>query len=163
VSDNPSNPEFRVRDVALPRGLDDGRFESRREIRAKVDRMLRIADKAAADPVAALDENYQQAHELIASEGAQAAVDIHREPAAVRDAYGRTAFGQRALLARRLVEAGVPFITLYEGGWDHHADLFNALKKRLPSFEATVAALVEDLAQRGMLETTLVVVLGEFG
>src|SRR5687767_11339749 len=100
VSDNPSNAEFRVRDVALPRGLDDGRFESRREIRTKVDRMMRIADKAAGDPVAALDEHYQQAHELITSKEAQAAFDIHREPVRVRDAYGRTSFGQRALLAR---------------------------------------------------------------
>lgn len=163
VSDNPSSPDFRVRDVALPRGLDEGRFESRRAIRAQVDRMLRIADKAAGDPVAALDENYQQAHELISSKEAQSAFDIHRESNTVRDAYGRTPFGQRALLARRLVEAGVPFITLYEGGWDHHRDLFSTLKKRLPTFEASVAALIEDLAQRGMLDTTMVIVLGEFG
>jgi uncharacterized protein (DUF1501 family) len=113
--------------------------------------------------VAALDEHYQQGYQLIASKEAQAAFDIHREPDRVRAAYGRTGFGQRALLARRLVEAGVPFITLYEGGWDHHSKLFPTLKSRLPAFEATIAALIEDLAQRGLLETTLVVALGEFG
>ncbi len=163
VSDNPNNAEFRVRDVALPRGLDEGRFEARRAVRAQVDRMLRINDKAAGDPVAALDEHYQQGYELIASKEAQAAFDVGREPDRVRDAYGRTPFGQRALLGRRLVEAGVPFVTLYEGGWDHHSDIFPALKKRLPTWEATLAALIEDLHQRGMLDSTLVVALGEFG
>jgi hypothetical protein len=163
VSDNPSSPEFRVRDVALPRGLTGERFESRRYIRLEVDRLQRIADKAAGDPVAALDEHYEQGYNLIASKEAQAAFDIHRETDRVRDSYGRTSFGQRTLLARRLVEAGVPFITLYEGGWDHHKDIFKELGKRLPSFEATIAALIEDLAQRGMLDSTLVIALGEFG
>ncbi len=163
VSDNPNNTNFRVRDVAIPQGLSEGRFESRTEVRALVDRMLRINDKAAGDPVAALDEHYQQGFELIASQQAQAAFDISSESDRVRDAYGRTPFGQRALLARRLVEAGVPFITLYEGGWDHHTKLFESLSKRLPSFEGTIAALLEDLSQRGLLDSTLVVALGEFG
>jgi hypothetical protein len=163
VEDDPNSPYFQVRDVALPHGLDDGRFTSRRDIRRRLDRMQRIGDQAAADPAAALDEHYQQAHELIFSRPAQAAFDMHREPARVRDSYGRNSFGQRALLARRLVEAGVPFITLYDGGWDHHTKLFATLKSRLPSFDATLAALLEDLAQRGLLETTMVLVLGEFG
>ena len=81
----------------------------------------------------------------------------------MRDAYGRNGFGQRALLARRLVEAGVPFITLYDGGWDHHSKLFDALKKRLPTWDQTVAALIDDLDQRGLLDSTLVIALGEFG
>jgi uncharacterized protein (DUF1501 family) len=125
--------------------------------------MLRITEKAAADPVNAVDEYYQQSYSLVSSAEAQRAFDIHSETAKVRDAYGRTPFGQRALLARRLVAAGVPFVTLYEGGWDHHVGIFEALDKRLPVFEATVAALIEDLEQRGLLEKTLVVVLGEFG
>lgn len=163
VDDNPNNPDFRVRDVALPRGLSGERFDSRREIRAQIDRMLRISDRAAGDPVAALDEHYQQGHELISSKEAQAAFDIHRESDRVRDAYGRNPLGQRALLARRLVEAGVPFITLYDGGWDHHVDMFPTLTKRLPAWDQTVAALIEDLAQRGLLDSTLVLALGEFG
>jgi hypothetical protein len=163
VSDNPNSTDFRVRDVALPRGLGGERFASRREVRAQLDRMKRLADKAAGDPVVALDEHYQQGYDLVFSREAQAAFDVHREPDRVREAYGRTPFGQRALLARRLVEAGVPFITLYEGGWDHHTKLFATLKSRLPSFEATIAALVADLDQRGLLDSTLVLALGEFG
>src|SRR5579872_4557812 len=163
VSDNPNTEGFRVRDVALPSGLDGERFESRLEIRAELDRMERYHDQATGDPVVAADEHYQQGYELISSKEAQAAFDIGREPDRVRDQYGRNPFGQRALLARRLVEAGVPFITLYEGGWDHHTKLFTTLARRLPAFEATIAALIEDLAQRGLLDTTLVIALGEFG
>lgn len=163
VSDDPTDPEFRVRDVALPRGLSGERFGSRRDIRAEVDRLQRLRDRAAGDPVSGLDEHYQQGYNLITSREAQAAFNIHSEPQTVRDRYGRNAFGQRALLARRLVEAGVPFITLYDGGWDHHVDLFNTCAYRLPRFEATIAALIEDLAQRGLLDTTMVIALGEFG
>jgi uncharacterized protein (DUF1501 family) len=94
---------------------------------------------------------------------AQKAFDIHREPEELREAYGRNSFGQRALLARRLVEAGVPWVTLYDGGWDHHSDIFGSLKKRLPTWDQTVATLIRDLDQRGLLETTLVIALGEFG
>jgi Protein of unknown function (DUF1501) len=163
VSDNPNTPDFRVRDVALPRGLTGERFLDRCDQRAEVDKFQRFLDRQAADPATALDEHYQQAHDLMRSKEAQAAFDIAREPDRVRDAYGRTNLGQRALLARRLVEAGVPFITLYDGGWDHHAKLFDAFKKRMPSWDRTVAALVTDLGQRGMLESTLVIALGEFG
>ena len=81
----------------------------------------------------------------------------------VRNAYGRSPFGQRALLARRLVGAGVPFVTLYFGGWDHHTDLFNAFDQKVPPFESAIAALIEDLKQQGMLDRTMVIALGEFG
>lgn len=163
VDDNPNSTDFRVRDVALPRGLSEGRFDSRRAIRSEVDRLERILDQQAGDPVNALDQHYIQAADLMRSREAQAAFDIHREPARVRDAYGRNPFGQRALLARRLVEAGVPFITLYDGGWDHHVGVFAACQQRLPSWDNTVATLIDDLDQRGMLASTLVIALGEFG
>jgi hypothetical protein len=163
VADAPNEKNFRVRDVALPGGLTDGRFADRRALRSQIDRLRRIADRAAADPVSALDEYYRQGYSLVTSPEAQKAFDIHGETDAVRDKYGRNGFGQRALLARRLVEAGVPFVTLYEGGWDHHASLFSALDKKLPPFEASIAALIEDLDERGLLDTTLVVALGEFG
>ncbi|HKB01017.1 MAG TPA: DUF1501 domain-containing protein [Gemmataceae bacterium] len=163
VSDNPNTPDFRVRDVALPRGLTGERFLERCDQRAEVDKFQRFLDKQAADPATALDEHYQQAHDLMRSKEAQAAFDIGREPDRVRDAYGRTNLGQRALLARRLVEAGVPFVTLYDGGWDHHSKLFDAFKKRMPAWDRSVAALVTDLAQRGLLDSTLVIALGEFG
>ncbi len=163
VEENPNSPEFRVRDVALPAGLSGQRFGARRDVRTEVDRMQRLLDPAAGDPVSALDSHYQQAYDLVSSPEAQAAFDIQREPASVRDRYGRNPLGQRALLARRLVEAGVPFVTLYDGGWDHHTKLFSSLKDRLPVFDATLATLIEDLAQRGRLERTMVIALGEFG
>ena len=163
VPDNPNKQDFRVRDVALPRGLEEPRFESRKDLRALVDRLERIPEPAASDPALSLDDYYTQSYDLISSPQAQRAFDIHSEPDEVRDAFGRNSFGQRALLARRLVEAGVPFITLYEGGWDHHRNIFPTLRKRLPTFEATVATLLRDLDERGLLDTTLVVMLGEFG
>jgi hypothetical protein len=163
VPDDPNRSSFRVRDVTIPSGLTDARFESRQEIRSHIDKMLRITEAAAGDPVVASDEFFAQSMQLISSPEAQAAFDIHREPDEVRDAYGRHSFGQRTLLARRLVNAGVPFVTLYHGGWDHHTDLFKSFETKVPPFESAIAALVEDLKQQGMLERTLVIALGEFG
>jgi len=163
VPDNPDSNSFRVRDVALPNGITDDRFLQRESIRSRVDRLPRVTDAAAADPVRALDDYYQQGQQLMRSEKAQAAFNIQKEAPTIREKYGRNAFGQRVLLARRLVEAGVPFITLNEGGWDHHANLFQSLNKRMPEVDASVAALIDDLDQRGMLDSTLVVMLGEFG
>ena len=163
VPDNPAGKDFRVRDVVPPRGLADARLDRRRTLRARVDRFRRFADEAAGDPALALDAYYEQGYELMSSREAQHAFDVANEPDAVRDAYGRSPFGQRCLLARRLVEAGVPFVTLNEGGWDHHSGLFDAYDKRMPAFEASIAALIDDLDRRGLLATTLVVALGEFG
>ena len=163
VAEDPGKPNFRVRDVALPAGLTDDRFADRSDLRAEVDRFQRIFDQSAGDPAAALDDNYRQAHDLMRSKEAQAAFDMGKESDKTRDAYGRTGLGSRALLARRLVEAGVPFITLYDGGWDHHTKLFESLKKRLPTWDQTVSALINDLDERGLLKTTLVIALGEFG
>lgn len=163
VGDDPNRTKFRVRDVALPKELATARFDARTDLRSKVDRMLRINDEAAADPVAAFDEYYQQGYSLVTSPEAQAAFDIERESDEIRDRYGRNSFGQRCLLARRLVEADVPFVTVYDGGWDHHADLFGKLRDRLPAWDNSVATLIQDLKERGMLDSTLVVALGEFG
>jgi hypothetical protein len=162
VADNPARENFRVRDVVPPGTLDLSRFDRRKEVRAKLDRLRRY-EPVTADPVPALDEYYDQAYDLVASKEAQAAFEVGQEPDRVRDAYGRNPFGQRALLARRLVEAGVPFVTLYEGGWDHHEKIFDGLDKRLPAFESTIAALILDLEERGLLDSTLVLALGEFG
>lgn len=163
VEEDPNNPNFRVRDVAIPRELTEGRFQGRKDLRKLVDRMQRIGDEAAADPVRDVDQFYEQGYSLVLSQDAQEAFDIHSEPEKTRERFGKSGFGQRALLARRLVEAGVPFITLYDGGWDHHTDLFNAFNKRMPAWDNTVATLIEDLAERGLLDTTMVIALGEFG
>lgn len=163
VSDDPNNKEFRVRDVAPPASIVDERLVARRDLRGVVDRLTRIPDESAGDPVKALDEYYHQGYSLVTSPEAQRAFDIAAESDEMREKYGRNSFGQRALLARRLVEAGVPFVTLYDGGWDHHSNIFGAIAKRLPPFENAIATLIEDLEQRGLLDTTLIVALGEFG
>jgi len=163
VADNPNNKGFRVRDVALPKGLDGSRFGSRQVVRAEVDRFLRITEETAGDPVNALDEYYRQGYDLITSPEAQAAFDISREPEKTRERYGRNDFGQRCLLARRLVEAGVPFVTIYDGGWDHHTKIFPGLDSKLPPRDQGIATLIEDLEERGRLDETLVLCLGEFG
>lgn len=163
VSDDPNQESFMVRDVTIPKDLDNGRAVHRRKMRASLDQFARFHDRAAGDPVAGADENYQQAVSLMTSTAAQRAFEMHREPGHIRDAYGRTTFGQQALLARRLVEAGVPFVTLNNGGWDHHSNIFPAFRNQGQKLDAVVARLIEDLDQRGLLDTTLVLVMGEFG
>ena len=124
VTDDPNAASFRIRDLAAPRSVEGERFAARRDLRHLTDRLPRIDDPAAADPVRGIDEHYARGYDLVTSPEAQAAFDIGAEPDAVRDAYGRTSFGQQALLARRLGEAGVPFVTINDGGWDHHSSLF---------------------------------------
>jgi hypothetical protein len=163
VANDPNSKNFRVRDVELPSGLASERFQARRDLRSLVDTMPRFTSRETFDPVAAYDDNYEQGYELVLTPDAQKAFDIAKEPEDLRERYGRNSFGQRALMARRLVESGVPFVTIYDGGWDHHSDLFGALATRLPSWDQTVATLISDLDQRGLLETTMVIALGEFG
>jgi len=163
VSDDPNQESFMVRDVSIPRELDDARAIDRRKMRSKLDQFIRFHDRASGDPVAGADENFQQAVSLMTSPAAQRAFELQREPAQVRDAYGRNTLGQQALLARRLIEAGVPFVTLYNGGWDHHSNIFPAFKTQGQKLDAVVARLIDDLDQRGLLDTTLVMVMGEFG
>ena len=163
VSDDPNQSVVSVRDVTIPRELNDSRVTGRRELRTRLDQLMRFQDRAAGDPVRGMDENYTQAVSLMRSAVAQRAFEVHREPDRVRDAFGRNSLGQRALLARRLVEAGVPFVTINDGGWDHHSNIFPAFKKQGQALESVVATLIEDLDQRGMLDTTLVLVMGEFG
>lgn len=163
VPNDPNAASFKVRDVVLPEGLTGDRFATRTDLRSEVDTLRRFTDKATADPAVALDDHYRQAYDLMNSKEAQTAFDIGKEAPKTRDRYGRNSFGQRLLLARRLVEAGVPFITIHDGGWDHHTNLFESLRNRLPKWDNSVAALIADLADRGMLDSTLVIALGEFG
>ncbi len=163
VDGNPDSKHFRVRDVMLPREISEGRAKRRRELRSALDRMKRFRERRADDPALAFDSYYDQGLELVTSAEAQAAFDIHREPDAMKDRYGRNSLGQRLLLARRLVEVGVPFVTVYHGGWDHHTNIFNSLKTKMPPVDQGMAALISDLDDRGLLEDTLVLLLGEFG
>lgn len=163
VPGNPDKAEFQVRDVAIPRGLTTGQFQQRSDLRKLLDQLKRINHKAAGDPVNALDEYYQQGMDLVTSPEAQQAFDISAETEEVREQYVRNEFGQQCLMARRLVEAGVPFVTVYDGGWDSHANLFGSLRERLPRWDQSVWTLINDLDERGLLDTTLVIALGEFG
>ncbi|KAB2660612.1 MAG: DUF1501 domain-containing protein, partial [Verrucomicrobia bacterium] len=154
----------KVRDVVLPPDVSDGRAANRRLLRAALDRMERHAERMAEDPAVSFDEYYQQGTDLLLSPKAQAAFDLKREEKSVRDLYGRNDFGQRLLMARRLVEVGVSFVTVYNGGWDHHTKLFEAYKgEHIRNLDLGVAGLIRDLDARGLLDTTIVLVLGEFG
>jgi uncharacterized protein (DUF1501 family) len=115
------------------------------------------------DSLDALDSYYQRAYSLISSQHAREAFDVNLEDAAVRDSYGRHAFGQRLLYSRRLVEAGARFVTVVDGGWDHHRDIKKSMEAQLPQIDQGVAALLTDLESRGLLASTLVVLATEFG
>ena len=122
-----------------------------------------LGDEAAADPARGLDGFHEQAQRLITSPKAKLAFDINKESDKVRDAYGRTMVGQQCLLARRLLEAGVTFVKVTHSNYDTHHENFDFHIEQLGEFDRTFATLVEDLHQRGMLESTLVVVMSEFG
>jgi hypothetical protein len=162
IGSDPGRPNYQVRDLTLPPGVDDRRFTTRREIRGVVDEHFRKqADKAQA--LGAMDSFYQRAYAMISSPAAREAFDISKESAATRSLYGTTEAGPRFLLARRLVEAGVRFVTVSYGGWDHHAGIENAMKRQAPGLDSALAGLVRDLDQRGLLASTIVLVTSEFG
>lgn len=163
IADNPSNKSFKVRDVSIPSGITEERSNNRRALREQLDQLQRIQDAAANDPAVSFDRFYEQGYELVYSKEAQEAFDMSKEPGKTRTQYGHTPFGQRLLLARRLTEVGVPFVTVYEGGWDHHDKLFNAFEKKVTPIDTGLSALIEDLKQRGTLDNTMVICLGEFG
>jgi uncharacterized protein (DUF1501 family) len=157
---DPNSANFRVQGLVPARGMTDQRLQERRTLLESVDALAARADKQ--DAYRGLDDFQQKAYALILGD-AKKAFDMTQEKAEVRDKYGRNMFGQSCLLARRLVEAGVPFITINDGGWDTHKDNFETMRKKLPIQDAAVAALLEDLAQRGLLESTIVTWYGEFG
>jgi hypothetical protein len=164
VESDPNTPEFRVKNLALSGDMSFRRLEDRREILDSMDDLRRAADGRTEE----MDEHYQRAFDLLGSRQVTAAFDIRSEPDRVRDRYGRHTFGQSALLARRLVEAGVPFVTVNCVPWDHHGTAgrlptAEGGKQLIPPLDRAVAALVEDLSQRGLYDKTLVVAMGEFG
>jgi hypothetical protein len=162
-SGDPASPSFSVRDLDLPGGISLDQAERRRTLREAVDARFRQFEKGS-DSIRATGEFYNRAYALLSSAEARAAFDLRKEPDAVRDAYGRTRFGQSALLARRLVETGVRFVTVSVGGWDTHYNGFRALGENLlPMYDRTMSALIGDLHDRGLLKNTMVISMGEFG
>jgi uncharacterized protein (DUF1501 family) len=138
-----------------------GRHDRRQSLRQAVDNLAKTIE--GNDQIATYDEFQKRAAEMVLSDTARKAFALQDETAAVRDRYGRSTAGQSLLLARRLVEAGVKFVTVNYGGWDHHGKIFEQLDKKLPELDTGLAALVQDLHDRGTLKDTLLVVMGEFG
>jgi uncharacterized protein (DUF1501 family) len=166
VTGDPNAASFNVQEMTLPDGVTFRRAADRGGLLRDLEALSRLADRAAA--VRGMSAHQARALDLLTSRETQQALEIHREPARVRDRYGRTTYGQSCLLARRLVEAGVRFVTVYYspgiGGWDTHKANFATLRSsRLPNTDVAVSALLEDLQARGLLDETLVVWCGEFG
>jgi len=158
---DPASNGFTVRDLKLPGGVDDGRFTRRRRILDAVNDHFKAKEKS--DALDAVDTFYQRSYDLVASVQAREAFNIEAEPAALRDSYGRNTAGARMLMARRLVESGVRFVTLTYGGWDMHDNINNGIRNTVPQLDQAFAALITDLDQRGMLKETLVCIASEFG
>ncbi len=165
ISKDPNAADFRVDSVSLAPGLEIERLRDRRALLASVDRQQRQFEELAE--CRRLSDQQELAFSVLTSGKIARAFELEREPVAVRDRYGRHAFGQSLLLARRLVQAGVPVVQANMGrvqNWDNHGNIFPTLKNRLlPPLDQGVAALLDDLDATGLLSETLVMVLGEFG
>lgn len=158
---DPARRSFKVRDLALPNGVANDRFEKRKRTLAVVDQ--NFTKNEAADGIDSMNAFYERAYSMLASKEAVEAFNISAEPDEVRDRYGRQSAGARMLMARRLIEAGVRFVSLSYGAWDTHTYHFRTTLRQLPPFDQAFGALIGDLAERGMLERTMVVVCSEFG
>ncbi len=154
---------LRVRGISLPQGFTLEELEKRDKLLNAFDQGFRDLDKNG-DLVEGLDAFHQQAIDILRSDKTKVAFDLSKEKDALRDAYGSNPFGQSALAARRLIEAGVRFVTIQTGGWDTHSGNFTSLKTRLlPSLDQTLSTLIKDLDDRGLLENNIVMCAGEFG
>ncbi len=169
VGGDPAKPTFRVRDLDFYPGVTAGRMERRRDFVSQLDRFQRAVETNPPES----DPDFEQAFRLVTSPQAKQAFDLTQEKAAVRARYGPRMVGQSCLLARRLVERGVAFVNINYTGWDTHENLVLRLKEGytgakvgvglIPTFDLAFAALVGDLSERGLLDDTLVVAMGEFG
>src|SRR5262249_31729097 len=157
---DPNSPTFSIQNLNLAGGLTLRRLEDRRGLLRHFDNTRRHLDTLPTSQ--AMDRFNREAYEFVTGPQARLAFAINREDPRVRDRYGRHSGGQSTLLARRLVEAGCPFVTVHFGGWDHHWDLQAGMERYLPMVDSSVSALFEDLDGRGLLDTTLVVLCGEF-
>jgi hypothetical protein len=175
--EDPNDASFQLPELSLPEGLTVDRLQRRRELQKLVDQQARLLDYSAA--AQGFDQYYERAISMLTSDRVRKAFDLSSESDSIRDRYGRTTYGQSCLLARRLVESGVKFVTVYfsasiggrrvnEGGWDTHGfdntRMYKIVNKyQLPITDQTLPALLDDLEERGLLDETLVVWMGEFG
>ena len=158
---DPASGNFKVKDLNLPGGVDEGRFARRRRILDSVNSYFKAKEKS--DSLDAVDTFYNRAYSLISSQKAREAFDINKEDGKLRDEYGRNTAGARLLLARRLVESGVRFVTTTYGGWDMHSNIAGGIRGQVPPFDQAFGALIRDLTNRGLLDSTLVCIASEFG
>ncbi len=164
VESDPNDAGFRVKNLSMPKGVSLGRLEDRRRFLESMDQLRHDIDPVLRD----LDAYHQRAFDMMMDKSVTRAFDINSEPAVLRDRYGHHTFGQSALLARRLVEAGTPFVTVNCVPWDHHGTppqlkTEEGARKLIPPLDRAIAALIDDLIARGLFESTLVVAMGEFG
>jgi len=158
---DPASDNFRVRDLDAPSDVNSDRFNRRRALLDHVN--SEFSSSQCSDELIAMDSFYERAYDLLGSQSAKDAFRIEQEDDKVRDLYGRNQAGQRMLLGRRLVEAGVRYVTINIGGWDHHENIHKGLQKDLPQVDKAFARLLIDLDERGLLDTTLVLLTSEFG
>ncbi|MCX8237980.1 MAG: DUF1501 domain-containing protein [Akkermansiaceae bacterium] len=161
IGSEPSRGDFKVRDLNMPSGVDEKRFNRRRNLLETVDHHFKTLEES--DALDSMDAFYQHAYKLISSQQAREAFNLKAEPEAVQKRYGMNTPGQRMLLARRLVEAGTRFVSLTAGGWDHHDNIKNGIQQQLPTVDQAIATLISDLDERGLLDSTLVMITSEFG
>jgi len=163
IDADPAAPEFAVRDITLPATVTIDQSQRRRDALRELNRFERRVEEVSGQ-VKALDGFYDKAYQLMTSQKAKQAFDIERESEQTRERYGMTSIGQCSLLARRLVEAGCRFVSIENGHWDTHRKNTWSLRELLcPSFDQAIPALLTDLEDRGLMESTLVVVTTEFG
>jgi len=168
VGGDPSRRDYKVRDLEPPESIRFERVNRRRTMQQALDDFARNIEHGPA--TASRDAFYEQAYRLVTSPEAKGAFDLSQEPQKARERYGGRRLGTGCLLARRLVEAGARFVTVVDNGWDMHQQIFKAMPDaffagsgKLPALDLAYASLITDLKERGLLETTLVVMMGEFG
>jgi hypothetical protein len=158
---DPNQPNYKVQDVSPAEAVSAKAVARREKLLDAVDGLAKQVH--ANDQIETYDEFRGRAAQMILSGEARKAFAIDQESDSLRNRYGRSTFGQSCLMARRLIEAGVRFVTINYGGWDHHAKVFENLDKKLPEFDRGFSALIHDLSDRGRLDDTLVLCMGEFG
>ncbi|MGN6387287.1 MAG: DUF1501 domain-containing protein, partial [Verrucomicrobiota bacterium] len=177
VTQDPNAPDFKLPELSLPSDVSYERLSARRELQKMIDAQTRLMDYSAS--ARGMDAYYEKALAMLHSEKLRKAFDLASEPAAIRDKFGRSTYGQSLILARRLVEAGTKFVTVYfsgniggqsttDGGWDTHGfnntRMYPIIEKyHLPITNLTLPLFLTDLDERGLLDTTLVIWMGEFG
>jgi hypothetical protein len=163
IGSDPNNSGFTVRDITPPKGIESGRIARRSNVLASIEALQRRSDLQPVE-FGALDENYKAAFNMLTAPETKRAFEIDKEDPRLRDRYGRTRFGQNLLLARRLIQSGVRFVTVTDPGWDTHTDNFAALQKTcVPPVDTGLPQLLIDLEEQDLLDTTLVVWMTDFG